>query len=370
MKSNIKGSPYTDKFYSGTQRLPKLAHTSSQFHTKSGSQGLLTHIPKSGSPTKFNTKRCINTELGSIYRNYNVDKSKVIKDMEIDFQFNKYLKNKYLRSTKWSTQKVNAAMRNKNSPNKGTPIRKVIKKLEQLGNSQPKPYESNYLKKYEGTDLDETDKSSKKEKVMANKETQRTITSPSKPELKAVQLELEGTDSDSSSESSNGSHKDQQNDSDNNKIINFEPDFDNHHQNFQTEKQWKRNVKQEAIDKLFKEIDKDPVSSLNTTIISDEAVEFYREPSKYSSVGIFSDNKFNNTKKSNNKNIMLLKGEMPRQKTPYIIDENGKKHILSLYARDQSRKELIEVSTFNFIYRFWWLKTWLTEMKALMSSIY
>lgn len=161
--SHIIGSPPTaKKFYPGTQHLPKLAHTSRQFHTKSGSQGLLTHIPNSISPTKFNTKRCIKTELGSIYNNYNVDKNKVIKDMELDFQFNKYLKNKYLGSTKWSTQKVNAAVRSKNSSNKGTPIRKAIKKLEHLKHSPPKPYESNYLKKYEGTDLDETDKSEKK----------------------------------------------------------------------------------------------------------------------------------------------------------------------------------------------------------------
>lgn len=49
---------------------------------------------------------------------------------------------------------------------------------------------------------------------------------------------------------------------------------------------------------------------------------------------------------------MLLRGEIPRPQTPYIIDENGKKHILSLYARDQSRKELIEVPNFCLINRF------------------
>jgi len=32
----------------------------------------------------------------------------------------------------------------------------------------------------------------------------------------------------------------------------------------------------------------------------------------------------------------------PRPHTPYVRDENGKKHLLSLYARDQSRRELID----------------------------
>ena len=55
------------------------------------------------------------------------------------------------------------------------------------------------------------------------------------------------------------------------------------------------------------------------------------------------DEHFYTTQKMLEKHQSKHKGfMMPRPKTPYIKDKQGKKHLLSLYARDQSRKQLIE----------------------------
>jgi hypothetical protein len=188
--------------------------------------------------------------------------------MEIDLKFNKYLKNKYLGKTKWSTQKVKAAVNARNSNNKGTPVRRAIKKLEQLKNSPNKQYESNYLRKFEGTDINESSKNESREKPKVKKEFQKTLTL-SKPEDR---LTLEGVNSDSSGESSTYSDKYENNDAE--YVLNLEPSLDNPPPKMAEIKIMKRNLKQEAIDSILKEIDKDIVSSFDTSIVSDEVDEY------------------------------------------------------------------------------------------------
>lgn len=108
----------------------------------------------------------------------------------------------------------------------------------------------------------------------------------------------------------------------------------------------KFNRKQHVIQKnVFDELDKDPLSDFNSTIISDERnFETYQEePQQEEPVMPFDKEKQTFLTSMFQKSRGKKTFNFPRPHTPYIRDENGKKHLLSLYARDQSRRELIDI---------------------------
>lgn len=99
----------------------------------------------------------------------------------------------------------------------------------------------------------------------------------------------------------------------------------------------KRDILRETV---FTDLDKDPLSPFNSTILSDDRdFKAFQEETE--------DGKGDETTESPvDPLISKIFGSQKakdRPNTPYIKDKNGQKHLLSLYARDQSRRELIDM---------------------------
>ncbi|CAI2363322.1 unnamed protein product [Moneuplotes crassus] len=104
--------------------------------------------------------------------------------------------------------------------------------------------------------------------------------------------------------------------------------------------------KQDSIHrKLLKSFERDPLAIYENTMMSDDN---HQEGLNENEGEAKMETQFE-PQKEDFLSSMFLKPEMKNHEnftkphTPYILDKKGKKHLLSLYARDQSRRELIDI---------------------------